>query len=153
MGYLAFGNEVDIDELLAQAIAMGKRVYVPFMPAGGQNIMRAVRLRSFSGLVQGRYGIRAPENIDAFTGPARLDLVLTPGLAFTEEGGRLGLGAGYYDRFLSGLAETIKTGVTLTPQVALELPWARWDVKMDFLVNEQGITDCRQHYVAHRLKS
>ncbi|MDR3349951.1 MAG: 5-formyltetrahydrofolate cyclo-ligase [Acidaminococcales bacterium] len=144
MGYLSFGQEVALDGFLRQAAALGKKVYVPYVPPSGRKIMRAVRLRSFSGLVLGRYGIRAPENADVFIDPERLDLVLAPGLAFTEKGGRLGMGAGYYDRFLADLSETVKAGITLTPQIAPSLPLANSDVNMDFLVSERGITACRR---------
>ena len=144
MGYLAFGNEVAIDELLSQAIASGKKVYVPYITPDSQNIMRAAELSSLSELTRGRYGIRTPKNTELFAEPARLDLVLAPGLAFTEKGGRLGLGGGYYDRFLADLKETVKAGVTLTPQIARELPLSPTDAAMDFLASEKGITDCRQ---------
>ncbi|MDR2006845.1 MAG: 5-formyltetrahydrofolate cyclo-ligase [Acidaminococcales bacterium] len=144
MGYLAFGNEVVLDGFLRQAVTLGKKVYVPYVPPGGRKLMRAVELLSFSGLVRGRYGIRTPENTDVSIDPGRLDLVLAPGLAFTEEGGRLGMGAGYYDRFLADLKETVKAGIALTPQIAPELPFTDRDVKMDFLVSERGIAICRQ---------
>ena len=46
MGYLAFGKELSVDEILKQALADGKRVYVPEIIS--QTEIRAVELESFT---------------------------------------------------------------------------------------------------------
>ena len=61
-----------------------------------------------------------------------------PGVAFDENGGRLGHGGGYYDRFLAQLPpETLLIGVAYEWQVLPEVPLAEWDVPLDFLVTEK----------------
>jgi 5-formyltetrahydrofolate cyclo-ligase len=65
----------------------------------------------------------------------QLDLIVVPGLAFTAKGNRLGRGAGFYDRFLSGIpATTVKVGVCFEFQRVSEVPQESHDVKMDAVV-------------------
>lgn len=87
---------------------------------------------ALSELVLGRFGIREPA-----PGPrlGQLDLIVVPGLAFTEEGGRLGRGAGFYDRFLSKISRnTVKIGVCFEFQRVSEIPHECYDMKMDAVI-------------------
>ena len=98
-GYLSYNQEVLTPPILAQAQRDGKRVAVPKVFDGGAS-MRFLWLDDLSRIAKGYCGI--PEPTD--DGPEADDpgaLVLMPGLAFTPEGGRLGYGGGFYDRFLA----------------------------------------------------
>ncbi|MCK5801368.1 MAG: 5-formyltetrahydrofolate cyclo-ligase [Lentisphaeria bacterium] len=66
---------------------------------------------------------------------------LVPGMAFDRTGGRLGRGAGYYDRMLAD-ASGILTGVTHQWRVVEKLPREKHDVRMNWLVTEEKITKC-----------
>ena len=69
--------------------------------------------------------------------PARLDLVLVPGLAFTKEGARLGRGGGYYDRLLTGCtARTHRIGVCFSTQLVASLPTEPHDQRVDRVITE-----------------
>lgn len=65
------------------------------------------------------------------------DLVLVPGLAFTRDGGRLGYGGGFFDRFLFQRARAaIKIGVGFAVQIVDSLPLEAHDVRMDAVVTD-----------------
>lgn len=65
-----------------------------------------------------------------------LDLVLTPSVAFTVEGKRLGHGKGFYDRFFITHEKLFnkmpyKIGLGLKEQIIDDLPVADYDIMMD----------------------
>jgi 5-formyltetrahydrofolate cyclo-ligase len=72
--------------------------------------------------------------------PARLDVVVVPGTAFTADGRRLGQGGGWYDRFLPAVRPDCTTiGVGFDPQVVDHLPMESHDVRLDMIVTESGV--------------
>lgn len=75
--------------------------------------------------------------------PVSIDVVVIPGLAFTERGDRLGQGGGWYDRFLVGLPANCATiGVGFESQLRDDLPTEPHDVRLDAVVTEHGVR-CR----------
>jgi 5-formyltetrahydrofolate cyclo-ligase len=71
--------------------------------------------------------------------PAAIDLVITPGLAFTRTGLRLGRGGGYYDRLLAALSpHTVTLGVCFELQVVPEIPAEEHDIALDGAITELG---------------
>ena len=73
----------------------------------------------------------------------RPDVVLVPGLAFDEDCGRLGLGRGYYDRFLAGLTSTT-IGLAFEAQVVEQVPVVEQDVALDWVITERRTLDSRK---------
>ncbi len=69
--------------------------------------------------------------------PARVDLILVPGLAFTTDGLRLGRGGGYYDRLLASLPpRTRRIGVCFATQIVATLPTEPHDQRVARVVTE-----------------
>ena len=69
-----------------------------------------------------------------------IDLVLVPGLGFTDAGYRIGRGMGFYDRFLAQSEfNGISCGFAFQEQVLGELPLLDHDVPLGMLVSDQGI--------------
>ena len=67
--------------------------------------------------------------------------VFVPGVAFDRKGSRLGMGKGYYDRFLPEL-KAIKIGIGLSAQIAdFDLPVEEHDVALDYIVTEKFIIE------------
>lgn len=67
--------------------------------------------------------------------PSEIVGALVPGLAFDRNGGRLGRGRGYYDRFLQNW-NGIKVGVCWSHSLVSEVPMEEHDVKMDWIATE-----------------
>ena len=138
MGYLAFGKELSVDAVLEAALAEGKKVVVPLVTSATE--MEAVVLYNMQDFELDRYGIRSVRQPARKCSLQDIDLVLVPGVAFDSTGGRLGMGAGYYDRFLPKLEHAVFMGIAYNVLLQDELPKDEYDVCMQLLASESGIT-------------
>ena len=89
-GYLAFGNEPDIDIVLEQARLAGKTVCVPQIISKTE--ICAVRFEGFGQLSLDRYGIRSVSCADVVINPHEIALALVPGVGFAKNGSRINPG-------------------------------------------------------------
>lgn len=86
-----------------------------------------------------RFGYTQPVADAPSVADQNISAVLVPGLAFDRVGGRLGFGAGFYDRFLSRLApEVLRIGVS-DGFVVDRVPTDTHDVAMTHLASEAGV--------------
>ncbi len=137
MGYLAFGREISVDAVLRQALADGKTVCVPRIISPSE--FEAARLTAFGGFELDRYGIRSvPADAEKLP-PESIDLVIVPGVAFGRDGTRMGMGAGYYDRFLPKAAGAVTIGAAYDGLLQDTLPAGDFDVPVQFIVSESGL--------------
>jgi 5-formyltetrahydrofolate cyclo-ligase len=88
-------------------------------------------------LVANRLGIPEPSVGTPEIGPAELDLIVAPGLAFDRTGGRVGWGGGYYDATLASVAVT-SAGLFYSVQLIDQVPRAAYDHPVDYVVCELG---------------
>ena len=85
------------------------------------------------------YHIEEPTG-EAFTAYEKIDLAIIPGVSFDAQGNRLGRGKGYYDRYLTAHPDCIRAGIAYRMQVTGQIPAEPQDVRMQYLVTEDGIT-------------
>ena len=137
MGFLAFGKELGVDAVLDAALAMGKTVAVPHIVSA--TCFEPVRLRTMQDFALDRFGIRTVKPPLELLKPEDFDLVLVPGVAFGKDGSRMGMGAGYYDRFLPLAKKAVLMGVAYADLLQESLPCDEHDVKMQCIVSESGI--------------
>lgn len=139
--YLAFGSEVNVDGVIINALQSGKTVCVPVVT--GPHSMQAVKLNSLNCIKEGAYGIRIPQGEPQAVNPSGIGLVLVPGLGFDLKGGRMGMGAGYYDRFLPQCVNAVKTGITYDILLRSKIICDEHDVLMDYIITESQAAKCR----------
>lgn len=137
MGFLAFGKELSVDIVLEQALADGKIVAVPLITSDKEFV--PVRLLDMQHFSLDRYGIRTAPQPVQLVEPEEIDLILVPGVAFGRDGSRLGMGAGYYDRFLLKAGQAVRMGVAYDALMQDALPLDAYDVNMQLLASESGI--------------
>ena len=140
--YMPMRGEVDIFNLIRQALRDGKRCALPKCEAG--TVLHTYFVRDLAADLQpGTWGILEPKSVpENLCNPGELQVIIVPGAVFDRSGNRLGYGAGYYDRFLAPLDRVVKIAPAFAGQIVPELPVGEWDVSMDTIVTESEIIRC-----------
>jgi len=136
MLFLSTPHEVDTSQLAIRAWADQKRVLAPRV-TWDQRRMLPIEIQSLAtGVEVGYMGIREP--VEGMPVPVSdIELVIVPGLAFDEQGNRLGRGRGFYDRFLSHPDfRGVSCGLAFEQQVLPTIPAGPGDVRVQMLVTD-----------------
>jgi 5-formyltetrahydrofolate cyclo-ligase len=135
--YLAHDGEVDARDVIAAAGVDDRALFLPRLV--GQQLEFAP-WQPEQALQPNRVGIGEP------TAPAAplesLDLLLMPLVAFSDDGVRLGMGGGFYDRSLGTLAAAqrpLLLGLAYELQRLDTLQAQHWDIGLDGVVTECGL--------------
>lgn len=139
--YLSVGHEWDTREIVGRAFEEGRTVVIPkTIPATKELVF--YRITNFDQTVIGHFDLEEPDTgmTEAVKKDA-IDLLIVPGVAFTKNGYRIGVGGGYYDRFL---ADFINPTVSLlhSNQLINIFPIESFDIPVNYLITEKGLIDC-----------
>ena len=134
--YSPTAYEADISDILKEALNKGKTLALPVSYPDGK--MCFIRVYDLASLVKGRFGIMEPPSGGEELFPCGNDLIIVPGVAFDTGKNRLGHGMGFYDRYFFKRPGGFKIGVAYGVQVFESIPHDKNDVKMDFLLTENG---------------
>ncbi len=139
--YHPFGGEPNLYPALEALHHAGRRVYLPVVD-GKQMEFR--RWQPGAQLTPNRFGIPEPLQGRPISAE-QLELVLMPLVAFSAMGTRLGMGAGFYDRCFAFALQQPEAGPLLVGsayslQQVDSLPAQSWDVPMDGVITERGLT-------------
>ena len=129
MAYASTPDELQLNELFAACFTDKKILTIPFIFGKGE--MRAVEVPNFEALELGEFNIPTVKQNQNFIAPEKIDCVIVPGAAFDLSGGRLGLGGGYYDRFLPLAVNAKKIALAYDFQLVDTLPLEAHDFKID----------------------
>lgn len=145
--YMSMPNiEIDTLELIRHCFQERKVVYLPACCDENEKptkIMRFLKVNSIDEVEnlhpRGKYKLREPITGEDVMLQGNLDLIIVPGVAFTKEGYRIGHGAGYYDKFISGYHNKFNCrphliGVGLIEQQVESLPTESHDWVLDDVV-------------------
>ena len=136
--YAAMGSEVETYLIMETALRQGKRLCLPRVEDNRQ--MHFYEVQDLRSLKRSAMGIYEPAEEAPLAEPGEKALILLPGLAFDQKGGRLGFGAGYYDRYLARHPQARRGGLCFHFQVVTdELPQEETDMKVQYLIMPDGI--------------
>ena len=142
--YLPMDGEIDPRLLLRAAQKRSKTTYLPVLSAWPRTKMVFQRVRPGEKFKPNRFRIPEPRiNARRQRKIWTLDLVLMPLVGFDPEGGRLGMGGGFYDRSLAYLArrkawrKPVLLGLAHECQKVAKLAVASWDVPLAGTVTDK----------------
>jgi len=142
-GYSPMRTEINPVPLMRRFLAAGAQLALPVVAGRGQPlIMRAWTFGAPLG--SGVWGIREP---DAAAPEVFPDILIVPLLAFDRAGGRIGYGAGYYDMTITKLRAmkpVVALGLALAAQQIAEVPTTPRDARLDLVLTEREVIDCRK---------
>ncbi|RJX38739.1 5-formyltetrahydrofolate cyclo-ligase [Paenibacillus pinisoli] len=145
MAYVSFRSELNINGFIEWCWGQGIELLLPRCVKRDRS-MQLYSVTEWSQLATGAYGIREPDPDLSALKPAGTvpEAIIVPGLAFDRNGGRLGYGGGYYDRFAEAVSNAggkpLWIGAGYEAQV-LEgaVPSDPHDLRLDGLVTERQL--------------
>jgi len=131
-GFISLGSELDPQDVLAAATDMGIQTALPWVRTQGEP-MRFLRWTPGEPLSRGPYGLEQPHEDAPEVSP---DLIIVPLVGFDRHGGRLGQGAGYYDRALARIPSARTIGFAWSVQEVERVPLDPWDIPLQAVATE-----------------
>jgi 5-formyltetrahydrofolate cyclo-ligase len=149
--YASFRAEFDTAAFLAAALGDGKRLALPRVAPGRERLEFCYVTDPSRDLAPGTWSVPEPlPRCEPMHEGTRVDLVLTPGVAFTRRGERLGYGRGYYDMYIAGLPGRPRlVGAAYSMQVLEALPTEPHDRRVHLVVTERETIDTMLDSGAH----
>jgi 5-formyltetrahydrofolate cyclo-ligase len=142
MVYTSKEKEVNTIPIITALFERGNPVIVPVIVKDDISL-RLSYLRDFSVLVPSTFGVPEPIGNEILATGENVDTIILPMLGFDRTGGRIGYGAGYYDRFLAKNQNIRKIGIAFACQEYANLPADENDIPMDTIITEKGIVYSR----------
>jgi 5-formyltetrahydrofolate cyclo-ligase len=140
--YLAADGEIDTTPLSKLGRAQHKQLFLPVIEA--DNSLRFAEWRPDSVLSKNRFGIPEPP-AQARCCPAQdLDIVFLPLVGWDLQGGRLGMGGGFYDRTLAGITGPLLVGLAHANQQVDCIPREEWDISLNFIASDAALHICKE---------
>ncbi len=135
-------EEIDTEHILQMILQDQKKLMLPFIRVQGEetSMDMAIITDLNKDLIEGHFSIQEPAPSlwpAAHESSESPDLILIPGSCFDLQGGRLGKGKGFYDRYLSQRAG-FKIGLCFDVQIVdKKLPLEPHDQGMDMILSEK----------------
>ena len=136
--YLPFKNEVDLSSLFRT----NKTLLLPVvhedfsMHFSKYKLGDEVKMNRFK-IMEPRYNKNFPAN--------QIDLCLLPLVGFNRKGGRIGMGAGFYDRFFAinhmMKTPTVLAGVAYDIQEDQRIENDYWDIPLDYIFTNKEVIE------------
>lgn len=142
--YIGSDGELDISSCQSSMQQFGVTTYLPVIHPSHSGEMQIHHAPDDAKLRLNRYGIPEPDIKVYSRIPAScLSAIFMPLVAFDLQGQRLGMGGGYYDRFLgrlmtAGQRRPKLIGIAHSFQKVDHLPIEDWDIPLDAVLTDKA---------------
>lgn len=135
--YVSTPIEVGTREIIASALAAGKKVAVPRCIPGKYE-MTFHYIESLDDLHPGAFSVDEPDEKLPVAEFNEDSLMILPALVVDRAGYRIGYGKGYYDRYMSGFSGPT-AGLCYSENFVGKIHHGRYDYPVDVIVTQSGI--------------
>jgi 5-formyltetrahydrofolate cyclo-ligase len=140
--YSSLHDELDTLPLINKILSDGKTLILPYLQ---EKRMYMAPISDFHKDTQhGPYGILEP--VEKYRNETQLspDIIIIPGRCFDEQGGRIGRGKGYYDKYLAK-EKGCRVGLCYDAQISRKkLSLKTHDKRMDYIISEKRLIDLKE---------
>ncbi len=141
--YCAKEPEVETSWFIDHLLHHERKVIVPIIEE--ENVgLRLSYIQTRDVLKPSTFHVPEPVDCEYPADPHHVTCAIIPMLGFDRSGGRIGYGAGYYDRFLSEHSHIKKIGIAYSVQEVPTIPVQDHDIRMDIIVTETSTYRCSQ---------
>ena len=132
--YRSINGEVPVDGLAGFFMSQGKKCCFPRIENDTMVFCDCDSLEDAE-FDQSTIGIKEPVSTKHAVDPKDIDVVVLPAVAYNEEGTRLGMGGGFYDRYFGALGSDrpYLLGICYEFQICSDVPGTDNDISADFI--------------------
>ena len=135
--YFSHDGELATEKLIEALWHIGVKTYLPIIHPFCPGHLLFCHYHSESVLVRNKFGISEPKlNVQDVIPTPKLDMIVTPLVAFDGACNRMGMGGGYYDRTLKHSVDNkpFAVGFAHDCQQVSHLPVECWDVPLPLVI-------------------
>lgn len=135
--------EVNTWSIIKQLWSMGKNVVVPKCSPLDKSMV-FYQIENFDQLERVYMHLLEPNpKMSKAITPQEIDILVVPGIVYSEKGYRIGYGGGYYDRFLVNYKGDIWS-LAFDLQIVEMVELGVFDIPVDKIITPNGIFQCKQ---------
>ncbi|MDO6680171.1 5-formyltetrahydrofolate cyclo-ligase [Shewanella sp. 4_MG-2023] len=143
--YISHDGELATQKLIEALWHIGVKTYLPRIHPFSKGNLLFLHYHAESKMVFNQYGIAEPAlSVQDIIPVNKLDMIVTPLVAFDDKGNRMGMGGGYYDRTLCQVIDgkPLAVGFAHDCQQVSQLPVEYWDVPLPIIITPTRRISC-----------
>jgi 5-formyltetrahydrofolate cyclo-ligase len=136
------GKEVETRGIIEKAWQEGKKVAVPKCFPNEKRMNFYIITDEYNQLEEVYFGLKEPKVHETTSvEPNQMDLLIVPGICYSENGYRIGYGGGYYDRYLQHFhGDTLS--LLFECQLIENISFEKFDIPVKQMITEKRTITC-----------